>query len=109
MLTSSNDTTPTVKQEWEVFHAELAQMDLGTNTVTVETMNQIREETSKDPVLALLHKVVLSAWPLERKEVSEKSEFTGIQEARSQCTMESFTSLIKLSYPHPRDLKCYGR
>ena len=23
--------------------------------------------------------------------------------------MESFTSLIKLSYPHPCDLKCYGR
>ena len=67
-----NDTTPTVKQEWEVFNAELAQMDLGANTVTVETMNQIREETSKDPVLAVLHKVVLSAWPLERKEVPEQ-------------------------------------
>ena len=38
-----------------------------------------------------------------------KSEFTRIQETRSQCMMESFTRLIKLSYPHPCDLKCYGR
>ena len=35
-------------------------------------MNQIREETSKDPVLAVLHKVVLSGWPSERKEVPEQ-------------------------------------
>ena len=92
----------------EVFRAALAQMDLGANRVTVETMNQIREETSKDPVLAVLHKVVLSGWPTERK-CPSKSELTGIQETRSQCMMESFTSLIKLSYPHPCDLKCYGR
>ena len=66
------DTTQTVMQECQVFHAELAQMDLGANTVTVETMNQIREEALKDPVLAVLHKVVLSGWPLARKEVPEQ-------------------------------------
>ena len=38
-----------------------------------------------------------------------KSKFTRIQETRSQCVMESVTRLIKLSYPHPCDLKCYGR
>ena len=47
-------------------------MDLGANRVTVETMNRISQETSKDPVLAVLHKVVLSGWPSERKEVSEQ-------------------------------------
>ena len=67
-----DDTTPTVVQECEVFCVELAQMDLGVNRVTVETMNPISEETSKDPVLAVLHKVVLSGWPPERKEVPEQ-------------------------------------
>ena len=59
-------------QECEVLRVELAQMDLGANRVTVETMNQITEETSKDPVVAVLHKVVLSGWPSERKEVPEQ-------------------------------------
>ena len=61
-------------QECEVFRIEVAQMDLGVNRVTYETMNQIREESSKDPVLAVLHKVVLSGWPSERKEVPEQSK-----------------------------------
>ena len=95
-------------QECEVFRVEQAQMDLGANRVTYETMNQIREESSKDPVLAVLHKVVLSGWPSERK-CPSKSEFIRIQETRSQCMVESFTRLIKLSYLHPCDLKCYGR
>ena len=59
-------------QECEVFRVELAQMDLGANRVTYETMNQIREESSKDPVPAELHKVVLSGWSSERKEVPEQ-------------------------------------
>ena len=59
-------------QEGEVFRLQLAQMDLGANRVTYETMNQIREESSKDPILAVLHKVVLSGWPSERKEVPEQ-------------------------------------
>ena len=64
-----DDLTPTVMQECEVFRVELAQMDLGANKVTIDALNQIREETSKDPVLAVLHKVVLRGWPSERKEV----------------------------------------
>ena len=59
-------------QECEVFRVELAQTDLGANRETYETMNQIREESSKDPVLAVLHKVVLSGWPSERKEVPKQ-------------------------------------
>lgn len=38
-----------------MFRVELAQMDLAANSVTVETMNQIREDTSKDSVLVVLH------------------------------------------------------
>ena len=76
-----------------MFRVELAQMDLGANRVTVETMNQIREKTSKDPVLAVLHKVE----GLQKgRKCPSKSEFTGTQETRSQCKTESFTSLIKL-------------
>ena len=59
-------------QECEVFRVELAQMDLGANRVTVETMSQIREETPKDPVLAVFYKAVLGGWPSERKEVPEQ-------------------------------------
>ena len=55
-----------------MFPVELAQLDLGANRVTDEIMNQIREETSKDPVLAVLHKVVLSGWPSETKEMPEQ-------------------------------------
>lgn len=54
--TSVHDyTTATVIQECRVFRVELAQMDLAANSVTVETMNQIREDTSKDSVLVVLH------------------------------------------------------
>ena len=67
-----DDTSRTVMQECEVFRVELAQMDLGADRVTVETMNRIRKETSKHPLLAVLHKGVLSGWPLERKEVPEQ-------------------------------------
>ena len=59
-------------KECEVSCVQLAQMNLGANRVTVETINQIREETSKDPVLAVLHKKVFSGWPPERKEVPEE-------------------------------------
>ena len=67
-----DDTSRTVMQECEVFRVELAQMDLGADRVTVETMNRIRKETSKHLLLAVLHKGVLSGWPLERKEVPEQ-------------------------------------
>ena len=54
--TSVHDyTTATVIQECRVFRVELTQMDLAANSVTVETMNQIREDTSKDSVLVVLH------------------------------------------------------
>ena len=110
LTTSVHDyTTPTVIQECKVFRVELAQMDLAANRVTVETMNQIREETSKDSVLAVLHWVVLSGWPSERKEVPDQIRV--YWDSRDEITVyyRIFTSLIKLSYPHPSNLKCYGR
>jgi len=58
-------------QECKVFRLELAQMDLTPNWITVDTMNHRREKTSKDPVLTLLHKVVLSDWTSERKDTPE--------------------------------------
>ena len=59
-------------QECEVFRLELAQIDLTPNRITADTMSCIKEETAKDPVLTVLHKVVLSSWPSERKEVPEE-------------------------------------
>ena len=61
-------------QKCEVFRLELAQIDLTPNWITADTMSRIREETAKDPVLTVLHKVhvVLSGWPSERKEVPEE-------------------------------------
>ena len=61
----------TVMQEGEVFRLELAQMDLSPNQIIANTIRCTWEETSKDPVLTVLHKVVLSRWPSERKEVPE--------------------------------------
>ena len=62
----------TIMQECEVFRLELAQIDLTPNRITADTMSRIREEPAKDPVLTVLHKVVLSGWPSERKEVPEE-------------------------------------
>ena len=50
-------------------------MDLTPNRITADTMSRIREETSKDPVLTVLHIVVLSVWPSERKEKEVLEEF----------------------------------
>ena len=67
-----DDTSRTVMQECEVFRVELAQMDLGADRVTVETMNRIRKETSKHLLLAVLHKGG-SEWMAFRKEGSARA------------------------------------
>ena len=59
-------------QECEMFRLELAQMDLSPNQIIADTIRCTWEETSKDPVLTVLHKVVLSRWPSKRKEVPEE-------------------------------------
>lgn len=50
---------------------EIAEMDIEPNRVTSETMQQIKQETAKDSVLASLCDVVASGWPAERKETPE--------------------------------------
>lgn len=67
----SRSSTSTVMQECKVFRLELAQMDLTPNWITVDTMNHRREKTSKDPLLTLLHKMLLSDWTSERKDTPE--------------------------------------
>ena len=47
-------------------------MDLSLNQIIADTIRRTWEETSKDPVLTVMHKVVLSRWPSERKEVPEE-------------------------------------
>ena len=47
-------------------------MDLSPNLVKPGTMNQIREETGKDPSLMALNKVVLGGWPFQKSEVPEQ-------------------------------------
>ena len=46
------------KQEYEVFRVEIAEMDIEPNRVTTETMQRIKQETAKDPVLTALCDVV---------------------------------------------------
>ena len=43
-------------------------MDIERNRVTSETLQQIKQETAKDSVLASLCDVIASGWPAERKE-----------------------------------------
>ena len=50
------------KQEYEVFQVEITEMDIEQNRVTSETMQRIKEETAKDPVLAALCDVVATGW-----------------------------------------------
>ncbi|XP_022800929.1 uncharacterized protein K02A2.6-like [Stylophora pistillata] len=51
---------------------ELAEMDIEPNSATFETMQRIKQETAKDPVLASLCNVITSGWPAERKEAPEQ-------------------------------------
>ena len=68
---ADDPSAPDAKQEYEVFRLEIAEMDIEPNRVTSETMQRIKQETSKDSVLASLCDVVASGWPAERKETPE--------------------------------------
>ena len=67
----TDQPSSTAKQECEVFRLEIAEMDLEPNRVTPDTLQRIRRETTKDPVLAALHMVITNRWPSERKEAPE--------------------------------------
>ena len=62
----------TDKQECEVFRLEMAEMEFEPNQVTPDTLQRIRRETAKDPVLAALHTMIMNGWPSERKDVPEQ-------------------------------------
>ena len=47
-------------------------MDLKTNNVRADTLERIRTETSKDPVLSILNSVTMTGWPDEKKSVLEE-------------------------------------
>ena len=47
-------------------------MDLKPSNVKADTMEKIRTETSKDPVLSILNSVTMTGWPGERKSVPEE-------------------------------------
>ena len=51
---------------------DLTQMDLSLNIVKPGTMNQIKEETMKDPSLMTLKKVVLGGWPSQKSGVLDE-------------------------------------
>ena len=51
---------------------DLTQMDLSPNLIKPSTMNQIREETGKDPSLMALNKVVLGGWPSQKSGVPDE-------------------------------------
>lgn len=59
------------KQEYEMFRVEIAEMDIEPNRVTSETMQRIKQETAKDPVMVALCDVVAIGSPAERKETPE--------------------------------------
>ena len=46
-------------------------MDIEPNRVTSETLQQIKQETTKDLVLESLCDVIASGWPAEMKEMPE--------------------------------------
>ena len=58
-------------QGWEVFLLELATMDCKPSAVTSTMFQRVQQETSKDPVLAPLHEMVMIGWPPERSAVPE--------------------------------------
>ena len=68
---ADHPSAPDAKLEYEVFRLEIAEMDIEPNRITSETMQQIKQETAKDSVLASLCDVVASGWPAERKETPE--------------------------------------
>ena len=58
---TNHPSTTSARKEFEVFPMELAEMD-------IETMQWIKHETTKNPILVSLCHLITSGWPAERKE-----------------------------------------
>ena len=74
-------------QHSDVFRMELVEMDLKTNNVRADTLERIRTETSKDPVLSILNSVTMTGWPDEKKSVLE--EIRGFWSYREEITADN--------------------
>ena len=74
-------------QQSDVFRMELVEMDLNPSNVTADTLERIRIETSKDPVLSILNAVTMTGWPDERKSVPE--EIRGFWSYREEITADN--------------------
>ena len=74
-------------QQSDVFRMELVEMDLKPSNVTADTLQRIRTETSKDPVLSILNSATMTGWPDERKSVPE--EIRGFWSYREEMTADN--------------------
>ena len=74
-------------QQSDVFRMELVEMDLKPSNVTADTLERIRTETSKDPVLSILNSATMTGWPDERKSVPE--EIRGFWSYREEITADN--------------------
>ena len=74
-------------QQSDVFRMELVEMDLKPSNVTADTLERIRAETSKDPILYILNSVTVTGWPDERKSVPE--EIRGFWTYREEITADN--------------------
>ena len=66
-LSDGTQSPSRMTQKYAVFH-----LDLSPNLIKPSIMNQIREETGKDPSLITLNKVVLGGWPSQKSEVPDE-------------------------------------
>ena len=81
------DSNPFGSQQSDVFRMELVEMDLKPSNVTADTLERIRSETSKDPVLSILNSVTVTGWPDKRKSVPE--EIRGFWSYRKKITADN--------------------
>ena len=92
-----------------MFRLEIAEMNLEPNRVTPDTLKRIRQETTKDPVLAPLHMVIMNGWPSERKEPQSHLGCAGISETTFQFMMVFFTGPIKELSQLLYETRCYRK
>ena len=77
----------TVHTDHQPLELELVEMDLKPSNVTADTLERIRIETSKDPVLSILNSVTMTGRPDERKSVPE--EIRGFWSYREEITADN--------------------
>ena len=102
-LSDGPESPSGMTQEYDVFRVDLTQIEFSPNLVKPGTMNQIREETVKDPQWCLV-----AGPPGKKLKYPLKSEPTGISEMGSYM-MECSSYLMKSKFPHHCDPSSYRR